>query len=184
MSQTLSNLAAVRKGIADHMAKTIKYAHVRQHGGPINMEELRVVSTRTPAILVACLGLPKFERKGTLLVGQAVYACFVAARDEVKAKRDVMSMIVTEAIASETVDNFWGDTALGAPTDLAGSNLFSRGLDEEGISLWVLRWRQQVEMRRNTVATLDDFITFFATYDIGETDDTEPTEDQTTLEVA
>jgi hypothetical protein len=154
---------------------------VIEHGGPFNLEEIQRVAARAPALVVACLGIPSLEAQGSVVVAKAAWAVFCVAKDTRKEAKDIKGLLLAESVLVELPhQTTWNDTASKAPEAIAGANLYSSKLDDEGISLWACKWRQDVDLDRNTTLTFDDFETFFATYVIGD-DDAPVTEDSTDL---
>jgi hypothetical protein len=156
--------------------------HVVEHGGALNVDEVKRLGARSPALAVTCLGVPKNEVQGSRRLGDAVFAIFCVASSQERRPRDVVALNLAETVLEEVPNQFWSDTAAKAPTDVVATNLYSTSLDKLGVSMWAVRWRQRVLFERNVELSLDDFLTLHAEYDVGATADTEPTTDTITLE--
>lgn len=176
------SLVDVRNAIAKHYRTALAGVQVHEHGGPLDLEELKRIGLRSPAAVVTCLGVPKLDVQGSVVVADVTFAVFCVASDGLKGKRDIGAMLLAEAVMVEAPNQRWSGTAARASRDVSAANLFSPKLDASDISLWAVRWRQQVDLERNAQTKLDDFVTFYGTYDIGQTDDTAVTEDQTELD--
>lgn len=174
------SLAQVRAEIARYLNNAIDSVAVIEHGGPFTLEELKRVAARAPALVVTCLGVPALEVQGTVVVAHAVWAVFGVTKNEQRRKRDVAGLLLAESVMVEVPHQTWNGSASKAPRDVTAANLYSSELDRQGVSLWAIRWRQQVDLQRNAITTLDDFETFFATYVIGDAD-APVTEDQVDL---
>lgn len=174
------NLLGARDAIAKHYENVLDNVSVMPFGGPITREDIEKFGQRSPCILVTCLGVPRIFREATIVSGDVVFGVFCIVEDSKKANRDAGALLLVEAVMSELLSERWNGAACGAPQDQVGTNLYSTELDECGVSLWAVRWRQQIEFKRNTLAVLDDFNTLFATYEVGPTD-TPVTEDEVDL---
>lgn len=167
------SLVDVRKEIARYFRGLPKNNAVAviEHGGPFNLDEIKRVAVRAPALVVACLGVPSLEVNGSVAVAQAAWAVFCVAKDDRQNARDIKGLLLAESVLVELpYRSTWNDTASKAPENIAGVNLYSSKLDAEGICLWACRWRQNVDLERNTTQTFEDFDTFYATYVIGDAD--------------
>lgn len=175
-------LLIVRNKIAETLKSSIDNVHVKTHGGPLMVETIKDIAVRAPAIVVACLGIPRMNRQGTVVSAEAVFGAFCITEDKAKNLRDAEALVLVESVMAELQSNNWGGTASSAPRDAVATNLYSTQLDNEGICLWGVRWRQLVDLERNIPSTYDDFDTHYATYELADaTDDTPSTEDQTDL---
>ena len=133
------------------------------HPGPYTENELKRLSTVTPAIHLALLRTHANENAGavdarddqvvdlTLAAAQrnveAEYLASVLARDEGRGRT---SERVAEAIATELLrripEQRWGAGAVGQAERVAMHNTFTSALAERGIALWAVGWRQKVRL--------------------------------------
>lgn len=177
-------VAAVRAEMARHYAEVLDGVNVDTYGGPFSLEEIKRIAVKSPIILCTLLGMPAFESQGHVVMADCNWAIFAVTSNKArKQDRDVQAMLLVESVAAEIPLQRWGDLASGRPHDISASNLYSPALDSQGISMWSVVWRQKVELTRATPVVLDDFTTFYGTYDVGLSDsiDTPETEDRTTL---
>lgn len=177
------SLVATRAAIATSLRAALGAgSNVHTHGGAVTEGEIAKLGPRTPAVLITCLGFPEAEVQGGTTFADVAFAAFVVTQDQVKDKRDALCLDLAEQVAAHVIDQNqlgrWGGAASGPAHQLVGTNLHTTGLDQKGLSLWLVRWRQRVDLRRpGTPADLVPFETLWATYDIGQTPDTVPTED-------
>lgn len=180
----MSSLITVRKAIRDHLRTTLPRINFVTYLGRISLEEVRNIGLRGPSGIVTCLGAPRFQVQGTVVIANAVFAVFCVSQRTPTLDLDEAAMAVAQDVAVEVPHQTWNSTANRAPNDLVATNLHTTQLISEGLGLWVVRWRQDVELTRNVTATLEDFDTFHGTYDMdamGGDDDTPTTEDQVDL---
>jgi hypothetical protein len=166
------SLVSVRAEIARFFDENLTGVHVFEHGGAFSVDDIKRYSKKSPAAVVTCLNVPNLVFQGTVVSADAQFGVFCLAAESSKEKRDIAALLLAESIAVETYKNFWFDSATSAPSQVNASNLYNSALDKMGIALWVVRWNQQVDLQRNVIATIDDFLTADITYDIGETEDT------------
>lgn len=181
----MSTLAEVRSGITSTVRAALLTVNVAEHGGPINAAEIKRWATKSPAVRVACLGIPKVQ-VGPSIFMDAAWAAFCVESDRpgVQGHRDVRALLLTQSVIGVVGQNAqrWGLTATGVPEAIQAANMYAADIDGMGIALWAVRWRQVVRIDQVDVTSLDNFKTFFAEYSVGPTDDTPVTEQKITLE--
>ena len=175
------SLASVRAAIAAHYTSTIKDAYTTEHGGAFSLEDIKRYGKRSPAIIVGCLGVPSFEVQGSVVTATAVYGVYCLSMNQKGTLRDVACLLLAESVAVETIAKNWGGEASSSPRNVTGQNLYTKKLDAINAAMWGIQWEQNVDLTRNAITELDDFLTMESTYDIGETDDTVDTTDITEL---
>jgi hypothetical protein len=174
------NLYLTREEIAKVYRNTLgPSVNVITFGGPLRIEDIERIAVQSPALIVTCLGVANLQRHGgTVAIAEAMFGVFCVASDHAKDKRDAKALMLTEMVMVELVRQNWNELAVKSPTDAIGSNLYSTKLDSAGISLWAVRWRQLVNLRRNTETTLDDFESLHQAYILADAlEDTEENED-------
>ena len=171
----------VRSEIARFYREELDTINVSEHGGAFSLDDIRRYAKKSPAAVVGCLGIPTFEIQGSVVTAKVVYAVFCIAHDEAANKRDAAALLLAESVAVETIQNTWFKSASSSPMNVVGTNLYSVPLDKLGVAMWAIRWEQRVDLQRNAIETLDDFLSMHSTYDIGETDGTDVNTDITEL---
>ena len=152
---------------------------VKPHGGRFTLEEIRRIAAQTPSVRIALLGLNSIgQTTGSEVRALAVVAVFVLTRDAPAVHRDVAALALVEVLVKLVPGNVWGLADVDAPNDVRADNLFSTQLDKVGVALWAVNWRQEIELGVFDETALDDFATFNATFDIGETPNTPKTDIQ------
>lgn len=163
-------LLSVRDEIAEVYKATLNNVHVITHGGPLTVTDIEQIAAQSPAAIVSCLGIPRMFRQAATVSADAVFGVFCVVEDSQKSSRDAGALLLVESVMVELLNQRWNGEACGAPQDAVATNLYSTELDRCGVSLWAVRWRQQVDLDRNAITSIDDFETFFATYAVGPTD--------------
>ena len=163
-------VASVRAEIAKHYRTALGHVAVYEHGGTFGLEDLLRYARKPPALIISALGIPTIEVESTVAVANVVFAGFCVAKDQSRQKRDVGALLLAEAALVETVNQYWNDSASGTPKSANALNMYTAALDKVGIALWAVRWEQRVDLTRNSETTLDDWETFYATYEVGDDD--------------
>jgi hypothetical protein len=156
---------------------------VEAHGGSVDETEIRRWGARAPCIFVSLLGISKFNFMGGNWNGVLQWAIFVVTKDEPNIPRDIKGLrlmtIVSNLVRPD--GDRWGDTNSGPPIDCWGQNIYSGKVDQMGLCLWQLSWRQEHEIEAFDVSALNDFVTYQTEYEVGDDDTDNPT-DTITLE--
>lgn len=176
------SIVSVRYEIAQHLQGALDGVYVSEHGGAFSSADIERYAKKSPAVIIACLGVPSFEMQANTMTAAPIFAAFCLAAENSKERRDIAALLLAESVAVEIPRNRWNGSASGTPKTPTASNLYSTPLDKKGIALWAVRWTQQVDLQRNVIATIDDFKTMHGTYDAGQTDGTTPVEGITELE--
>ena len=180
------SLVSCRAAIAKRYRDSLKAANVTvlEHGGALDLEELKRLATRTPALIVALLGVQSVKVEGGLAVADAAWGIFPIAINTIKEKRDVAAAMLTETVLHDLPFQRWNAQSSGSPHEIAAANLYSSTLDKNGISLWAIRWRQSVDLVTVVTADLVDFLRLYTTYtpEGAIEDDTLPMEGHVDLE--
>jgi len=147
--------AAIVTSVKAALGNAIK--DCRSHPGRFDLKELQTVATKSPAVLVACLGIAKIG--GALSDKREidlVMAAFVATADAKQMSRDVAGLLITEALALHIADHQrWGLGYVKKPTNLKGTNLYSSAQGGKGVALWSLSWRQALIVPATGIAADD-----------------------------
>jgi len=176
------SLISVRAAIKSTLATALSSATLYEHGGTFDLDAVKRYARRSPAAVVAILGA-RIEFQGGITVALASFGVFCLANEASTTKRDVAATLLAESVAVELYSNNWGDVANGSPKKPAMANLHSHALDKIGVAMWVVKWEQQVDLQRNTIADLDDFFEFRSEYDISGDDDDDTTNTTDTTEL-
>jgi hypothetical protein len=115
------------------------------HAGRFDLAELRRISSRTPAVYVAILGIPGIHEAPTgekdLELAMGIY---VVAGDRDGITRDVAAVNIVEALTLLIPGNHWGMSDVFAAGSVKASNLYSGDVDRRAVALWGISFRQTV----------------------------------------
>ncbi|MDH4122376.1 MAG: hypothetical protein OEV94_11805 [Deltaproteobacteria bacterium] len=188
----MDRLIQIRDQIVAALAPLVPGGNCQAHDGRFNLDNLKTLATKTPALLAACLGIPKIEMQSQgdyRLTAQ--WAVFVLGKDlpaaggAAKTGRGAAALALAQAVLLTTAGNRWGAANTQAPTDLKAENLFSAPADQAaGLALWAVSWRQTVEVQAMTaadIAALNDFLRFYADWDLAPKDGTPEAQDHINL---
>lgn len=168
------SIVNVRREIATFYEGALDSVQVSEHGGAFSTADIKRYARRTPALIVACLGLPNFEFQGSTVVGVATFGAFCMVADSSRERRDIGALLLAESVVVETFKNFWNGAATSTPRNVSAANLYSPALDKLGIAMWAVKWDQLVDLQRNAVAQIDDFKTMSGQIDAIDSPDTTP----------
>lgn len=143
--------------------------NVYTHGGRFTLEDLKRIAVRAPTALVACLGIADVENEGGQNVAEVQWGVFVVTAGTSQQGRDTEALTVVEAVANVVGGNSWQDSSLSYPTSVRAENLYSPSLDAQGMALWAITWRQEIDLA--TTQVTDQFETLYANYDLAPQDE-------------
>lgn len=125
-------------------------ASVHAVGGAFNASELRRHVTAAPTVLVACLGLTDFARRGAsawMMAGE--WAVYVLTRDTAIAPRDRIALTLAAEVLRCIYRTTWGDADTFEVPDedsITATNLYGGELDNVACALWAVTWRQGIKL--------------------------------------
>lgn len=152
----------IRKAVAAVLAELLG-VKVEPHGGRFDLQALKSVATRTPAVFVACLGMSGVEEKGSEISADVAWAAFVVTGDKPGKPRDESALALAHALVTHIPGNRWGlDESESRPAQIRADNLYSADLDKHGVAMWAIGWRQRMVIDAGSVA-LDDFLAAYVT---------------------
>lgn len=148
----------VLNAIKDHLKTTFTgLKTVDVIAGRFSLVELKRISTKAPAMLVAELGTASIESQGN---GQAnpmkSFAIFIVTRDEKNLKKEVAARNLADAleimlVAEMPVWKINNDPIPGVkvPEQVKTDNLYSTEIDKTGVCLYGVTWRQKITIGDN-----------------------------------
>lgn len=128
------------------------------HGGDIDLDELKVYARNTPAVILALAGMKGLFQGGER-ASECMWALFVACEDKgdgaggvygkIEQTHDYVDAILRILL---TFGQRWGlsEEGVGPVQDVVARNLYSRKLDDRGVSLWGVSWKQQIDLADDT----------------------------------
>lgn len=113
--------------------------------GRFDLDELKTVTARAPAVLVARLGaaMPR-PLAGPHWHYHLRVAAFVVTKDALDLKRDLAAGTICQALLQRIPGATWGLAAAGPAQDVADQSLSGASLKAKGIALWAVTWTQPV----------------------------------------
>jgi len=146
------------------------------HGGRFDIEELRHVAAKAPAVYVAILQVSNTEEGFEGLAGDVQFGAYVVTKDHPQQSRDVGALAIVQALQLRLVGNRWGlDAAEGRPERIRADNLYGRAIDKHHIAMWGVTWRQRLVIGGALdAATLDALQYVNVTYDLDPDSPDEP----------
>lgn len=146
------------------------------HDGRFDLNELKRISTKAPAVYVAALATG--DLRGDIGTEVPVtFAAYVITREERRMPRDRQARVLVAALLALINGNTWNDDNITeAPMRVRAQNLYSARSDRDGVAMWAVTFTHPVRIDQLDASTLDDFLTFAGT----STDDEENTVIETT----
>lgn len=149
--------------------------HIYAHGGDFNLAELRDWARQLPAVVVAVTHVD-MEIEAGLPIAHVLCAAMVVTNDKPGVPRDQKALTLVDAL-SQILCRFpnqdWGLVNVGAPYDVKAVNVYSQKIQADGVAMWAVAWRQQVELEPFT-ALADDLVSFSSKWDLSPRDNDAP----------
>jgi hypothetical protein len=140
------------------------FADVDIHDGRFDEAELKRWAVRTPAVRIGILGIPEMSYDTGQLAAEVEWGAFIVTKDSATLKRGAAALVMVEALLGVvTPEQRWGDTAAHAPKDIKAANLYQGKLDQQGVAIWAVTWRQSYDVNVFDWTALDDFLTYQST---------------------
>lgn len=137
------------------------------HVGEFGPDEVERYAASAPAVILAPLGFADISRAGGMVLAALNYAAFVLTKSMANDSRGDIAMAVMEELFKILPYEKWSVEACAqAPRDIEAGNLYTGKVDEMGVSLWAVRWRQTVQIQATDVSDLADFLRLDATYNL------------------
>lgn len=145
-------LIDLRQAIAMQIGEWLPKADCDTAPGRMNEDEIKKMAVKTPAIRVACLGMPKAEAVGDGEVDRDVaFAAYILTTDKPQLPRDTAALRMVEDLLLRLPGLRWGQANVHAIAEgaVTGENLYSSKLNGTGVALWAVVWTQKVRMGDN-----------------------------------
>lgn len=161
----LSLRAAVVAGLQAALPKLAgKTVKVESHAGRFDAAELKRISAQAPAVFVAVLGLADLSESCGEVSATCQILAIVVCKDAPSLPRDLAALGMMEASAKIVPGNDWNGAAEAAPEGLRCDNLFSATLDQAGVAMWGVAWRQRAIVARTAVTGSEEGLDWFLHY--------------------
>ncbi|MFD2177749.1 phage protein Gp37 [Veronia pacifica] len=139
-------LLALRHAIITNIKEALpELSAVDAHPGRFNLDELRRIATKLPAVRVAIMAVSKAapvqtgERQLTVKL-----AAFVMTSDRRKLPKDESALAIVEALLALVPGHHWGMGKLSGASTPKAENLFSGKVDKQGVAMWAISWEQVI----------------------------------------
>jgi len=145
-------LINLRQTITDQIGRWFPKADCATGPGRMTEDEIKRMAVKTPAIRVACLGLPKAEAVGDGEVDRDVaFAAYILTTDKPRLPRDTAALAMVEDLLLRLPGQRWDEANVHPVGESAATaeNLYSSKLGTTGITLWAVVWTQRVRMGDN-----------------------------------
>lgn len=173
-------ILVLRNSIVVGLRDAMPVREVVAAGGRLNVEDLRRLGARTPCIAVAALGAPAFNERSTIKECDLRWVAYLITKDVPGSSRDAQALAFLAPLFAAIASNSWGEGQ--RPTELTADNLYTRQIDELGLALWAVTWRQRIEVAPFDHTKLDKFLELVAQYDLAPLDGVIEAESKTILE--
>jgi phage gp37-like protein len=128
------------------------------HDGNYDLDELTRVYKATPAALVVVLGVQDTTIEGGLGVANVRLGVAVLVADTKPLVRANNAIDLAEDVLRLARNEYWNDVlTVRKATNLKSENLYSGGVDKQGVSLWLVSWLQRVDLTETDMGELADF---------------------------
>lgn len=137
---------------------------VERHIGRFNEPDdiTRWMSGKDGGIRIAAMRVVSMRREGNL-IGTIEFSAFVFCAEQFGYAKDQRAEVIAGRLATALMltGGWLGTGASKAPEGVRMDNLYTTGIDELGLAIWSVTWRQDWPLD-NPIdpATLDDFLRF------------------------
>lgn len=137
---------------------------VERHIGRFNEPDdiTRWMSGKEGGIRIAAMRVVSMRREGNL-IGTIEFSAFVFCAEQFGYAKDQRAEVIAGRLATALMltGGWRGTGASKAPEGVRMDNLYTTGIDELGLAIWSVTWRQDWPLD-NPIdpATLDDFLRF------------------------
>lgn len=133
------------------------------HQGEFDLPELDRFFHKTPAVLVACMGVDDPRAEGGELVLPVRWGAFLLVSGATMDARNKKVLATITSLILSIWDKTFGMDNVGAAEDLRIENLYSSNAEREGVALYSIDWNQDLQLTPELQAlVLDDFNKFLA----------------------
>jgi phage gp37-like protein len=159
---------AIANGLRDKLGDLVD---VSMHGGRFTLEQIKRHTRRSPAVILACAGLPDLEiQGGAERVVTTRWVAMVMATDRERNTRDEKCIATVELILHLLGDQRWDLDDVHRTSDIDATNLFAPDVERHGLALWAVTWDQKVDLPGTYANALADFETLYTQWDLDTTD--------------
>lgn len=174
-----SNLVALRTAIVTTLAadSRLQGVNIYPHGGDFDLAELKAYGKKSAAVFVAIMHAESAQLGGIPRACASV-AMVVLTKDQPTSRRDIAALNVVEAllnILTRAPNQRWGlDASFGLSnvSDVRSDNFYSRKLDNEGVALWGVAFKQTIGLAYTDSS--EAFNTLAANWDLYPRDNDAP----------
>lgn len=116
------------------------------HDGRFDVKELQRVATKTPAMHVSILTVPKIIDEATEQVSSELnLVIYVITSDRAKLKKGEAARNLVESLLPLISHQRWGEVNVGKAESITAQNLFNSTANK-GIALWAITWKQAITL--------------------------------------
>jgi hypothetical protein len=175
-SQIVAYAQAVESVFRERLPQGPDGVTVSSHLGEFGQEEIDHYRKKTPAVIVAPLGMPKTVRGGGNAMTDVHWAAFVLTRSKPEVDRGELAMALVEGILAFLPFESFGCARVAM--DIESANLYSGKVDSYSMALWAVRWKSTIELPASGDCTYDslaDFLRLNAEYHMDVPGEHDPT---------
>jgi hypothetical protein len=148
---------------------------VESHPGRLSADDLKTFVARgRSTIRVACLSVPRVEKRPGGTDVEIAWAAYVMAMDAAGISRDAAASVLATAVSLLVAGNLWGREDVDSPMQIRADNLYSGVVDKRAVALWAVTWRQTWTPETIDLTTLGDLLRVVVDYDVDTTVESEP----------
>lgn len=117
------------------------------HGGRFNIDELKRVCAKAPAVFVSMLsaGRVNADNGGTNAVIN--FAVYVVTKRTSRVSEDQLVLNLVQKLIQILARQQWGlDESEKEPENIKAQNLFSQKVDRQGVAMWGITFSQQFDL--------------------------------------
>ena len=120
------------------------------HAGRFDLEELKMIATRTPAVFVGWLGGPVGDPQGGSIDVELNLVAYVVTGGSGGTARNSEAGAIVETMIRNVPGRQWGHDDDASPAgNLVCENMYNGKIGRHGVALWAVAWRQEARLNCN-----------------------------------
>lgn len=138
----------LRQAILDRIkAELPDLRAVDPHPGRFNLDELKRIATRLPAVRVALMGAPTVNILETGENEAALkLAAFIVTGDRRQLPKEDSALAIVESLLVLIPAQRWGVKGVHDARMVKADNLFSGNVERQGVAMWAVTWEQSIRI--------------------------------------
>lgn len=156
MSASLETFVAA---VVTHLGAIEGVTECKAFGGRFDEAALKRFGAKTPAVAVAVLRIPRSRTVDTgELACRLQMGAFLVVQDGRDGSRDALALRLSERLLLAVQAATFGVSGVRPAEELAAENVYSSGVQKQGVAIWGVTWTSEVRVGTDAYAPGDGFL--------------------------